>query len=145
MNRDFLSLISVIAVLSVCGPAVTAEEPQDPALQRRFAADVQPFLTNYCLDCHGKEKQEGKLSLAGYDSVAAVTKNQQIWELVLERLKGKEMPPEDAPKQPKDAERRSAVSWIEALRDDLAKRNAGDPGPVLARRLSNAELDYTIR
>ncbi len=24
-------------------------------------------------------------------------------------------------------------------------RNAGDPGPVLARRLSNAEFDYTIR
>ena len=26
-----------------------------------------------------------------------------------------------------------------------ARRNAGDPGPVLARRLSNAEFDYTIR
>ena len=27
----------------------------------------------------------------------------------------------------------------------LAKRNAGDPGLVLARRLSNAEFDYSIR
>jgi len=32
-----------------------------------------------------KEKQEGKLNLAEYDSLAAWAKNQQIWELVLER------------------------------------------------------------
>ncbi len=37
------------------------------------------------------------------------------------------------------------VAWIEELRDRQAARSAGDPGVVLARRLSNAELDYTIR
>ena len=37
------------------------------------------------------------------------------------------------------------VEWIAAVLDREAQRNAGDPGPVLARRLSNAELDYTIR
>ena len=42
-------------------------------------------------------------------------------------------------------ERRAVVEWIGALLDREAQRNAGDPGPVLARRLSNAELDYTIR
>ena len=31
------------------------------------------------------------------------------------------------------------------MREREARRNAGDPGPVLARRLSNAEFDYTIR
>ena len=31
------------------------------------------------------------------------------------------------------------------LSEDEARRNAGDPGPVLARRLSHAEFDYTIR
>ena len=31
------------------------------------------------------------------------------------------------------------------MRKHEAQRNAGDPGPVLARRLSNAEYDYTIR
>ena len=29
--------------------------------------------------------------------------------------------------------------------DEQARKNAGDPGVVLARRLSNAEYDYTIR
>ena len=55
------------------------------------------------------------------------------------------MPPEEAPRQPTPHERRAVVEWIAAVRDREARRNAGDPGPVLARRLSNAEFDYTIR
>ena len=41
--------------------------------------------------------------------------------------------------------RQAVVAWIGALRNEQARKNAGDPGPVLARRLSNAEYDYTIR
>ena len=42
-------------------------------------------------------------------------------------------------------ERRGLVAWIKEAQAFEAERNAGDPGPVLARRLSNAEYDYTIR
>ncbi|HZO55146.1 MAG TPA: DUF1587 domain-containing protein [Bryobacteraceae bacterium] len=31
------------------------------------------------------------------------------------------------------------------MREREARRNAGDPGLVLTRRLSNAEYNYTIR
>ena len=64
---------------------------------------------------------------------------------MLERLEAEEMPPEKAPRQPDAHERRAVIDWIAELRDDEARRNAGDPGRVLARRLSNAEYDYTIR
>ncbi len=37
------------------------------------------------------------------------------------------------------------LAWIHAVRAQEARRSAGDPGTVLARRLSNAEYDYTIR
>ena len=37
------------------------------------------------------------------------------------------------------------VAWIRDLQKREAQRNADDPGTVLARRLSNAEFDYTIR
>jgi hypothetical protein len=37
------------------------------------------------------------------------------------------------------------VKWFQALRDYETRRNAGDPGIVLARRLSNVEYDYSIR
>ncbi len=55
------------------------------------------------------------------------------------------MPPDEAKRHPTDDERESVIRWIRALRTDLAQRNAGDPGTVLARRLSNAEYNYTIR
>ena len=99
MNLALKLITSALAVCLLLASGVSlAAEPAPKELGRRFSAEVQPFLKTYCLDCHGKEKQEGKLNLAGYDSLAAVAKNQQIWELVLERLKGKEMPPEDAPR-----------------------------------------------
>ena len=41
--------------------------------------------------------------------------------------------------------RAQVIGWIDRLRAREAERNAGDPGPVLPRRLSNAEYDYTIR
>ena len=55
------------------------------------------------------------------------------------------MPPEKAKRQPTAEAREAVIAWIGAVRKREAKRNAGDPGPVPARRLSNAEYDYTIR
>src|SRR5213078_3939244 len=55
-----------------------------------------------------------------------------------------QMPP-PAAKQPAEAQRNEVVAWVRALRRYEAERNAGDPGVVSARRLSNAEYDYTIR
>ena len=63
----------------------------------------------------------------------------------MERLKAGEMPPEDASSQPTVTARQAVLQWSKTLRDFEAERNAGDPGPVLARRLSAAEYDYTIR
>ena len=56
-----------------------------------------------------------------------------------------EMPPEKAKVHPPAELAKEVVGWIAAQRKYEAKRNAGDPGPVFARRLSNAEYDYTIR
>lgn len=55
------------------------------------------------------------------------------------------MPPEDAPSRPNPHERRAVIEAIQAVCDREARRNAGDPGPVLARRLSHAEYDHTAR
>ena len=55
------------------------------------------------------------------------------------------MPPEDAPQLPSREQRQAIVQWIQDLRTYLATKNAGDPGPVLTRRLNNPEYDYTIR
>jgi hypothetical protein len=103
---------------------------------------VRPFLERYCYGCHGPAKPKAALDLSRDSTVTAITANARRWELVLERLQAGEMPPESAKRRPGADERAAVVAW---LRDREARRNAGDPGPVLARRLSNAELDYTVR
>ncbi len=48
------------------------------------------------------------------------------------------------PPPPAEA-RQQVIDWIQAVRAEEMRKNAGDPGSVLARRLSNAEYNYTIR
>jgi hypothetical protein len=113
--------------------------------ESRFAAEVQPFLTRYCVSCHGSQKPKAGLDLSDDLTVTAVARKAERWQQVLERLEAREMPPDNAPHQPKAGERAAVVACIKELRDQEAQRHAGDPGPVLARRLSSAEFDYTIR
>jgi hypothetical protein len=126
-------------------PAETNPASPADALEHRFSSLVQPFLERYCFACHGPKKQKGGLDLSRDLTVTAIATNARQWELVLERLQAQEMPPENAPGQPEAGERAEVVTWLRDLREQEARRNAGDPGTILARRLSNAEYDYTIR
>jgi hypothetical protein len=114
-------------------------------LEARFSSRVHPFLERYCISCHGAEKPEADLDLSRDSSAAAVAGNLRNWNRVLERLQAEEMPPDDAPRRPTPEERAAVVAWLRDLHDYELRRNAGDPGAVLAHRLSNAEYDYTIR
>lgn len=125
-------------------PTTRGENPTD-TLEKRFTTQVQPFLQTYCLNCHGPKKQSASLDLSLDRTVPALVKNFGTWELVLERIHAREMPPESAVKQPSAEEREAVVGWLRELRTREADRNAGDPGTVLARRLSNAEFDNTVR
>jgi hypothetical protein len=142
-----------LVTLSACGGSPATEGPgssrlsspgADP-LATRFSAEVRPFFERFCLDCHGPKKKKGDFDLSGDLSVAAIAGNPRRWDLVRNRLEAREMPPEETSRQPKDEERARTIGWLRELSDREAARNAGDPGVVLARRLSNAEYDYTIR
>lgn len=142
-----LNTLTVAAVSLALSSAHFSAQPsagKSDSLEERYSKSVRPFLENYCHRCHGDQKPKAMLNLVKDDSLAGIVKNVGQWEHVLERVQAKEMPPEDA-KQPKAEERAAFVQWLTALRDREAERNAGDPGIVLARRLSNAEYDYTIR
>src|SRR5262249_41617833 len=127
------------------GPAAeVAQASSADALEVRFSTGVRPFLERYCFTCHGPRRQEADLDLSAYPDVTAVAKDRR-WELVLQRLQAEEMPPEEAPRRPGPDERAAVIAWIGDLRERELRRHAGDPGTVLARRLSNAEFDYTVR
>jgi mono/diheme cytochrome c family protein len=125
-------------------PTARPQEKADP-LAAQFDAQVKPFLETYCIGCHGPKKQAASLDLSRDTSLAAVVKNAKEWELVLDKLHAKEMPPEQAKRHPSDAERAEVIKWIRTVREQEAEKHSGDPGTVLARRLSHSEFDNTVR
>ena len=138
---DLVLAVTAVAAVAPSGGAV-AERAE---LQTRFASTVRPFLERFCLECHGAERPKGQLDLSGFTDLRQVVQGIRRWGPVLEMLTSREMPPAKARQQPGDEARAQVVEWIRAVRRHEARRTAGDPGPVLARRLSNAEYDYTIR
>ncbi|HVS52866.1 MAG TPA: DUF1592 domain-containing protein [Opitutaceae bacterium] len=125
--------------------ALAAKGPTDADLARSFEKTVRPFIESYCFSCHGGDKPEAELDLTRFDTLPRVVAGFDRWDLALERLEAAEMPPDKAKKHPTDAQRAAVVSWLQDLRKHEIEKSAGDPGVVLARRLSNAEYNYTIR
>ncbi|HWN95047.1 MAG TPA: DUF1587 domain-containing protein, partial [Methylomirabilota bacterium] len=109
-----------------------------------FEKSIRPVLKDYCLTCHSTEKQKGELDLERFSSLSEVKKHPKIWQGVIEQISLDEMPPKDKP-QPTAGQREQLLAWVNAVLDEIALARAGDPGPVVLRRLSNAEYTYTIR
>ena len=101
-------------------------------------------MATYCVSCHSGQTPAAQLSLDTYSSLADVVRDHPRWALVGERIKAGDMPPKPM-KHPEIADSKRIIDWIEAMRSNEARKHAGDPGIVLARRLSNAEYNYTIR
>jgi hypothetical protein len=136
LRTRFILCTLGLAAGGLCGWNATATtDAEPPALEERFAARVQPLLQRYCYSCHGAKKPKAALDLSRDATVPAIVKNLKQWETVLERVHAGEMPPEEARLQPQAEERAALVAWIRDLRDREARRTAGDPGVVLARRL----------
>lgn len=108
-----------------------------------FAA-VKPILDEYCLTCHSTAKQKGDFDLEIHASPAGLKKHPKVFQQVVQQMLDGEMPPKDK-KQPSPAQRELLLTWIRTALDTVARERAGDPGPVVLRRLSNAEYTYTVR
>ncbi len=113
-------------------------------LAKEYSDTTRPLMKQFCLDCHSTEKQEGELDLERFATLDEVRRGTKTWLKVAEMLDNGEMPPKDA-KQPPVEQRKQLRGWVERYLHAEALAQAGDPGPVVLRRLSNAEYTYTIR
>ncbi|MFO1436797.1 MAG: DUF1592 domain-containing protein [Verrucomicrobiaceae bacterium] len=104
------------------------------------AIETRAILQTYCLNCHSTKEQKGDLDLEGSD----IQKEPHVWENVLDQMQLGEMPPKKE-KQLSAAEKKQLTDWVRGTLDQIALANAGDPGPVVLRRLSNMEYTYTLR
>jgi Protein of unknown function (DUF1592)/Protein of unknown function (DUF1588)/Protein of unknown function (DUF1587)/Protein of unknown function (DUF1585)/Protein of unknown function (DUF1595)/Planctomycete cytochrome C len=121
-----------------------AENTTLRSLESDYPRRIRPLLKEYCLGCHSTEKHKGDLDLEQFTSLNEVVKHPKVWQGVVEQLGLGEMPPKEKP-QPTPEQREELVAWAGGVLDQIALTRAGDPGPVVLRRLSNAEYKYTIR
>lgn len=138
-----LSLFPVLLALAGTPAVAASARAATAALERQFQETVRPFVGKYCVACHSGQMPAAQFDLKAYTTVEVVTRDYPRWALVLARLTAQEMPPKPVP-QPPAEERQRVIDWIQALRLAEVRKNAGDPGVVLPRRLSNAEYNYTI-
>ncbi|HEY4330568.1 MAG TPA: DUF1592 domain-containing protein, partial [Phycisphaerae bacterium] len=113
-------------------------------LDHQFTTTMQPFLETYCISCHSGKDAPSGLDLS-YTSPAMVEHDAERLSRVIARLKAGEMPPKEADKTPPANERQQAIAWADGFRTVQIAKHAGDPGVVLAHRLSNSEYNYVIR
>ena len=149
-----VALVSVMSAQARRGPAasaavVPAARPARPAALSPSVAPVPAAtFTEFCVDCHGKNRPKGGVSIARLldrttpDDVAA---NWEHWLAMADRIEARHMPPEDADVFPSDAQRAEAVAWIRSSLDAYDARHAGEPGRVTVRRLTSAEYAYALR
>ena len=105
---------------------------------------AKAILSENCFDCHNVKKNKGGVDLQSLENDPKVGDQFHLWEKVQETLANGSMPPEDETQLTPD-EKKKITGWLTHEMDVLATANAGDPGPVTLRRLTNAEYDYTIR
>ena len=144
--RILLPRLLCVALAFLAGPAgVSGDEPVSfDTLGVGYERDVRPLLQQYCLECHSEELQEGDLDLEHFAKFDEVRRDPESWQKVREMLDSGEMPPEDS-QQPSADQFKLLRGWVRSYLDVEADARAGDPGPVVLRRLTNAEYTYTIR
>ncbi|MEI6713420.1 MAG: DUF1592 domain-containing protein [Verrucomicrobiota bacterium] len=129
----------LLTAFSVTVSLYGAATPAAPSWQ-----SVLPSMKEKCFDCHGGKKTKGGVDLKRLEKDPAVLNEYSLWIKVNTAVESGDMPPDDS-KALSPAEKKAMLSWVNTALEDAAQTNAGDPGPVTLRRLSNAEYDNSIR
>ena len=140
-----LPAIFGVALLLALFQGVFGQQPHSfPDLQQQLETQILPILQRYCVGCHAGDEPKGDVDLERLKSISDVRRNPRLWQDVLFMLDNEQMPP---PKrdQPSSHEAKSLRSWVRHYLNAEAHANAGDPGPVVMRRLSRTELENTLR
>jgi hypothetical protein len=133
--KYFNSIRAIASCMALHGAAFGADD---------FQTSILPLLKERCNSCHSTKKQKGDLDLERFASVAEIKREPMIWEGVLDQMHMGEMPPKKEP-QFSPEQKTLLTKWVQDRLEEVALASAGDPGPVVLRRLSNMEYTYTLR
>jgi len=124
-----------------------------PLYSTVFAAeDVPPaamdpghkaLLQEYCLDCHGPEKQKGKFRVDELSFALNDLQTAERWQKVLDAINSGEMPPEEE-KQPPSKEKADFLDDLAHVMVSARRQLSDQHGVITLRRLNQRELKNTL-
>lgn len=133
------TLLAAAAIALITGVA----QSQQPAAKPAAPADAHRQLINtYCVGCHSARLKTGNLSLEGL-SLDKVADNAVIWEKVIRKLNGGQMPPQGMPR-PKAEASQALAQFLAASLDRTLATNA-DPGRAPIHRMNRTEYANAVR
>jgi hypothetical protein len=105
------------------------------------AEEQWPLFGQYCMDCHNRDDFTAEIA---FDRMSAesIAHEPEIFEMVVRKLRGAQMPPPGAP-QPDAATRRAWIVGLEGHLDAAAVK-ASHPGQVALHRLNRTEYANAI-
>jgi hypothetical protein len=130
-----------VVLLTLLAPSVVG------AAEPAYAfADARRFVTEFCVECHGTKKAQGKLNLQRFETQAQLVAERKVWDEVIVRVRNGEMPPKSKKAVPPPEEARQAfVRWVETMLRQVACDDRPKPGPAPVRRLNKSQYRTTIR
>ena len=142
----FPAALLCLVLAAPSAPLLAADPPAESfeALGLRYDREVRPLIGQFCQSCHSTALRTGELDLERFGSMAEVRSDSGAWVKVADMLERGEMPPEGSG-QPLPEQREALLEWVQRYLRAESLANAGDPGPVVLRRLNNAEYAYTVQ
>jgi len=123
-------LVSVVATVAAAAPD--------------FDRVVNPILERHCQGCPNAKQRKGDFDLASVATADRLAADPERLQMLLEVVGENFMPPKDSPQPLAASDRQQVVDWLSDRLERQAQAQAGDPGRVVVRRLTNAELNYTL-
>ncbi len=128
-----------------CQAEPAAEEASFLVLQanakKAFKDDITPFIKTYCAECHGDKKMKGGLTFSPALKNPGEPSATAKWKQALANVRTHDMPPDEADKQPSEAERLKFLDSIGKIKYLSPK----EPGPFVMRRLTKMEYGNTLQ
>lgn len=132
MRRTILCLLT--GLLS-CGEVARADQS---------LSSHQPFLKQYCFECHGAKKQKGDYRYDTLGTNLTDLNTLEIWQGILDQLNLGEMPPKKKT-QPPTEETAKVIESLTPLLQQAYEARKSTGGQAVIRRLNKFEIRNTLR
>lgn len=126
-------------------PALSPKQQKDLERQKSVDTKIVPYMTKYCIECHGADAQEGGVAVHDLKSADELLKNRKKWERVYRMINAGAMPPSGHSPMPEEADREQVA---EILYDELFNFDCNlihHVGRSTLHRLNRAEYNNTVR